>query len=239
MCLIPKSTIAKKYLMALTGLIMVGFVVGHMAGNLKMFAGVNPETGIYKIDEYAIFLRKMGAPLFAHGQLLWIFRIGLLLAVFFHIASAISLTVASRKARPEGYKVANYDCTTYAARTMRWGGVIISLYIVYHIMHFTLGVVHSKDFEHGWVYSNVYHGFKIWYVTAVYGISMLAVSLHLYHGLWSVVQTIGVDRAEWRKAIKGLSGLLALIVFVGFMAVPACVMIGCIPEPQPYSFILK
>lgn len=239
MCLVPKSTLGKKYLMGITGLILVGFIVGHMVGNLKMFYGLNPETGIYKIDEYAKFLREMGAPLFSHGQLLWIVRIVLLISVILHILAATQLTLASRAARPHDYKVLKHNATSYSALTMRWGGVIILLYIIYHLLHFTFGAVHSAKFEHGWVYWNVYHGFKVWYITLSYGIAMLALSLHLSHGVWSVFQTFGIDRESLRSKIKIAAGLLGLVVFIGFMAVPACVMSGCLPEPVPYSFLLK
>jgi len=235
-----RSTIGKKYIMAVTGFVLIMFVLGHMVGNLKIFAGVDSKSGLYKLDVYAVFLREAGAPLFGQGQLLWIARVALLGCVLLHILAAIQLTLLSRAARPVSYARNSYGVTTYAARTMRWGGVIVALYIVYHLLHFTFGKVHAgaHEFEHGWVYWNVYHAFRHWYIAAIYTVANAAVCVHLYHGTWSMFQTLGIDAGSYRRTLQLGAKLFAWAMFIGYVSVPVCVLSGCIPQPNPYAGIM-
>jgi succinate dehydrogenase/fumarate reductase cytochrome b subunit (b558 family) len=148
------TMVGKKVVMAVTGLVLVGFVIAHMLGNLKIFLGAEA------IDAYAVFLRTMGEPLFPYSLLLWVVRIVLLVCVVLHITAAVQLTRMSWAARPQGYETQQSIATTYAARTMRWSGVILVLFIIYHLLHLTAGAVgfHPGEFRHLSVYHNVVAG---------------------------------------------------------------------------------
>ncbi|HVE62171.1 MAG TPA: succinate dehydrogenase cytochrome b subunit [Mycobacteriales bacterium] len=214
-----RSTIGRKAVMALSGLMLFGFVVVHMIGNLKIF------TGDVHFDEYAEGLRGFGKPFFGSGQFLWVSRVVLLAAVLAHIASAVSLTRTSRAARPVRYVVHKPTTSSYASRTMRWGGVIIALFIVYHVLHFTTGQAH-QDFRHGEVYHNVVSGFEIWYVSAFYILANVALGLHLFHGLWSMFQTLGWGSGRFSKGVRGFSVLAAAAITFGNISIPVAVLTG-------------
>ena len=216
-----RSSVGKKVIMAVTGVVWVGFVVAHMVGNLKAFQGAE------KIDHYGEFLREMGAPVFGHGQLLWVLRIGLIVTIVVHVLAATQLTLMSWRARPVSYKVAPHMELSYASRTMRWGGVIIGLFVIYHLMHFTVGNVHP-DFEPGGVYHNLVVGFRSWPVALVYIVAMGALAGHLYHGVWSMFQTLGINHPKYNRYRRPLAAVLAAAVFVGFVSVPVGVLAGVI-----------
>src|SRR6059036_649892 len=168
------TMVGKKVVMAVTGIVLVGFVIAHMLGNLKVF--LDAEA----IDAYAAFLRTMGEPLFPYSVLLWVVRIVLLTCVALHITAAVQLTRMSRAARPHGYDTKESIATTYAARTMRWSAVIVVLFIVYHLLHLTGGVVgwEPGQFRDLSVYHNVMAGFSVWYVSLFYIVAMAALCLH-------------------------------------------------------------
>lgn len=218
--LLVHSSIGQKVQMAVTGVILLLWIVGHMAGNLKAFQG--PE----KFNAYAEFLREMGAPVFGHGQLLWVVRGGLLLAVVIHIVAAVRLTLMSRGARPIRYgHGVEPDASTYASRTMRWGGIIIFLYVIYHLLHLTFGTAHP-DFVVGDAYHNLVTGLAVWPVSAVYLLAVLALGLHLYHGLWSAFQTLGANHPRYNHVRRPLAAGLALAITLGFITVPVAVLAG-------------
>jgi succinate dehydrogenase / fumarate reductase cytochrome b subunit len=215
------TTVGKKVAMAITGTILFLFVAGHMWGNLKAFLG--PAH----FNEYAEGLRTFGAPFFARGQLLWVIRAALLAAVGVHGLAAVQLWLLARRARPTGYRKAPHLELSAASRTMRWGGLAITGYVVYHLMHFTFGNAHP-DFIPGDAYHNLVVGFASLPVVAVYGIATLFLGFHLYHGLWSALQTLGLNRdahGGWRRV---LAGTVAGLVFVGFMLVPVAVQAGIV-----------
>jgi succinate dehydrogenase cytochrome b subunit len=216
------TMVGKKVVMAVTGIVLVGFVIGHMLGNLKIFLGA--ET----IDTYAVFIRTMGEPLFPNSLLLWTVRIVLVTCVALHITAAVQLTRMNWAARPHGYETKQSIATTYAARTMRWSGVILVLFIVYHLLHLTAGVVSFQlgEFVHLSVYHNVVAGFSVWYVALFYIVAMACLCLHLDHGIWSMLQTLGLNNARTTWALQTLSRGVALVVFVGFISVPVAVMAG-------------
>ncbi len=218
---VTRSSIAKKAVMAVTGLVLFGFVVVHMLGNLKVF------TGRAHFDEYAGFLREIGAPILGHAWFLWTLRIVLLAAIVLHAATAYQLSRQSRRARPVGYHHARTVEATYASRTMRWGGVIIALFVVYHLLNLTTGTVHP-DFQEGQVYDNVVANFEVWYVSAVYILAVLALGMHLDHGLWSAVQTLGRNRPSRERRLRQGSRLIALLIVVGYLSVPVAVMVGLV-----------
>lgn len=225
------STLGKKISMAVSGLVLVGFVVGHMAGNLKLFAGINPETNDYKIDDYGVFLRAMGAEVLGHSGVLWIVRIILLACLVLHAVSGIQLARINRRAKPSRYEVTSYRSANAASRTMLYGGLFLLVFITFHILHFTTGTVHTLGFVEGQIYSNVVLAFGDRRVAAFYVISMALLGLHLYHGTWSMFQTLGVDTPRWNKGVRMFAKIVSISLFVGFSAVPAAVTAGILPPP--------
>ena len=210
------STIGRKVIMAVTGAILFGFVLVHMIGNLQVYLG--PEA----LNHYGVFLREM-----LHGAGLWIARAVLLAAVVLHIWSATSLTLTSRRARPEGYRREKWKESTYASRTMRWGGVILLLFIIYHLLHFTTGTLHQSFIE-GDVYHNFVAGFRNVWVSAFYIFAMLALGLHLRHGLWSMCQTLGVSHPRYIRMAHIGAWIFAAIIVIGNISFPLAVLAGIV-----------
>jgi succinate dehydrogenase cytochrome b subunit len=211
-----RSSIGKKVVMAASGAVLFGFVLGHMLGNLQVYLG--PTA----LNTYAEKLRHL-------GPLLWAVRAFLLAAVTLHIASAYSLTRESRAARPVGYRKHENRESTYASRTMRWGGVILLLFIVYHLMHFTFGNVHP-DFVHGDVFHNFVVGFQNVWVSAFYIAAMVALGFHLYHGVWSMMQTLGLSHPRYDHLRHAFATLFAVVVVAGNISFPLAVLTGLIHE---------
>ena len=214
------TVIGKKIVMAITGVVLILFVIGHMIGNLKIFAGSNA------IDTYARFLREAGTPELSYGQLLWVVRIVLLACVALHITAAVQLTQISRAARPIGYGVKREIETTWAARTMRWGGVLLVAFVIFHLLHLTGGAVGFRpgQFKDLAVYQNVLAAFAVWPVAVFYVVAMGALCLHLSHGIWSMLQTLGWNTARNEAQLRVLSRLIGIVVFVGFASVPVAVL---------------
>lgn len=215
------TSVGKKVVMAVTGVVLVGFVVLHMAGNLKIYFGEE------SFNAYAAFLRSMGAPLLVHEQALWTLRIILLAAVVLHVWAAVELSQRSWSARPVAYRRKEDVQATYASRTMRWGGVIILLFVIYHLLHFTAGAVGFApgQFQPASVYRNVVLGFSVWYVSAFYILAQLALGLHMYHGVWSLFQTLGLG-ARTNGVYRGLAAVLSVVVVVGNVSIPVAVLAG-------------
>lgn len=208
------STVGKKIVMAVTGAIGVGYLIGHVAGNLLVFRG--PA----KIDAYASFLKS-------NPGLLWAARAILLLAVILHIIAAFQLARMSQKSRPVAYKRWRTVGSDFASRTMRWTGVLVGIFIVYHLLHFTTGTVHP-DFHEGQVYHNVITGFRVWYISAFYIVAMLALLAHLYHGAWSMFQSLGLNHPKYNPLVRALATVVTLIVVIGFISIPVAVLLGLI-----------
>lgn len=216
-----RSSVGKKVLMAVSGLVWVGFVIAHMVGNLKAFQG--PE----RIDAYAEFLREMGAPIFGRGELLWIGRAVVIVAFFTHVILAYQTTRLSRQARPVKYARTPHMEMAYASRTMRWGGVFLLLFVVYHLMHFTFGNAHP-DFQPGRVYQNLVTGFQSVPIVLIYITAVIALGFHLYHGVWSIFQTLGANHPLYNRIRRPLAAVVAIVVTVGFASVPVGVLTGVI-----------
>ncbi|MGD2216709.1 MAG: succinate dehydrogenase cytochrome b subunit [Gemmatimonadales bacterium] len=211
------STVGMKIVMAVTGIVLVLFVIGHMIGNLQVYLGREA------LNHYAELLRELG-----HGGLIWVVRGGLLAAVLLHIWSATALTLGSWAARPIGYRRRQqWTESTYASRTMRWGGPILLIFIVYHLLHFTTGTVHG-DFVVGDVYYNVIAGFSVPWVSGFYIFAQLALGLHLYHGVWSMLQTLGLSHASYNRVRLVISVLIALVVVIGNISIPVAVLAGVV-----------
>jgi succinate dehydrogenase / fumarate reductase cytochrome b subunit len=227
------TTVGKKIAMAATGLVLVGFVVGHMVGNLKIFFGIDPKTGHYKLDDYAYFLHSMGSDLFGHEGVLWIVRVVLLGAVVIHAFSGIQLARLNRRAKPVGYQNPNYRSANAASRTMLYGGLFLIAFIIFHLLHFTTGHVHTNGFAEGQVYSNVWKGFQNPLAVGFYLVAMGFLCLHLFHGTWSMFQTLGVDTPKWNGGIRFMAKCVAVGLFVGFSVVPLSRAVGVLPPPDP------
>lgn len=205
--------------MAATGVILFAFVVGHMLGNLKVFQG--PEH----FNDYAEGLRVVGAPFFGRGQLLWLVRLALLASVAVHIWAAWEVTRASWAARPVSYRRLAAAETTYAARTMRVGGVLIVLYVVYHLLDLTFGAA-NPAFAPGDAYGNLVASLQRPLVAAFYIVANVVVGLHVYHGLWSAAQTLGLHRVPTDRLRRGFAGAVAATVTLGYVLVPVAVLAG-------------
>jgi succinate dehydrogenase / fumarate reductase cytochrome b subunit len=210
------SMVGKKVVMGVTGLIGIGFVILHSIGNLLVFRG--PVA----INSYSHFLKST-------GELLWTLRIVLIVAVILHVIAAIQLTRQSRTARPVGYTKREPQVATIASRTMRWGGVLLLVFIVLHILHFTTGTIRpSGVFSKQDVYVNVVTSFRIWWVSLFYVIAMVALGLHIFHGAWSSVRSIGVSPASPQPLHRRISLVLAILVWAAFTAIPVAVFVGIV-----------
>lgn len=220
---LTRSTIGKKVIMAVTGLIWIGYVVVHMYGNLKVFLGAEA------FDSYAEGLRTLGEPLLGHSHLLLIARLVLIISLVLHVWAAVSLYGLARRARGTRYSVYRTQQANVAALSIRYGGLAILLFILYHLMHFTWGVpgVHS-DFRPGHPYHNLVVGFQSWPVVIVYLLALVALGLHLYHGTWSMFQTLGLNNRTYSRLLRLVALGLALVVSLGFAIVPLAVLFGMV-----------
>lgn len=217
-----RSALGKKAVMAATGIVLFGFVFVHMLGNLKLYFGAEA------MNAYGEFLRNVGYPALPHEGLLWIARVVLLGCVALHITAAIQLWLMSRDARPEAYTKKEYAIATYASRTMRWGGIIVLAFIIWHLMDLTLGMTPGYTFEHGKPYENLVASFSRTPVAIFYIIANLMLGLHLYHGLWSLFQTLGWNSPKFNPWRKEFATAFAVIITVGNISFPISVMLGIV-----------
>ena len=206
------STVGKKAVMAVTGILLIGFVVAHMLGNLQMFIGADA------MNRYAAFLKST-------GELLWVARAGLLAAAVLHITAAHQLTQINRAARADAYAKQVPAASTLASRTMRWGGVLLLAFIVFHIGHFTTGDFHPA-FSHTMVYGNVILGFRSPIVSVFYLAAMAALGFHLYHGAWAGFRTLGLGKRSPNPRERRIAQGVALVVWAGFSSIPVAVWLG-------------
>lgn len=218
-----RSTIGKKIIMAVTGLIGIGYVILHAAGNLQAFAGRE------KINSYSALLHGPGA------ELLWLVRVVLIVAVVLHVIMAVQLTRLARAARPIGYHERDPQVSTIASRTLRWGGVLLLAFIVFHLLHLTTRQVDPAGWAHRMdaagrydIYGNVVASFRIPWVTAVYLVAMGALGLHLWHGVWSFGRTLGVAKTTAHPLRRRVAPILAVLIWLGFSVVPIAVIAGVI-----------
>jgi succinate dehydrogenase / fumarate reductase cytochrome b subunit len=217
-----RTSIGKKTVMAVTGFILYLFMIAHIYGNLKVFEGRE------KFNAYSEYLRTVGNPIFFRTELLWAIRIILLVSVILHIVAAVQLTQRSVASRPVRYVSKKDTDATIASRTMRWGGLVIFFFIIYHILDLTTGTLHSGAYAAGDVYDNVISGFGHWYVTVFYILAMIALGFHLYHGVWSMFQTVGVNRRKYNRFFRGLALVSAVLIAVGGCVVPVAVLTGIV-----------
>lgn len=216
-----RSALGKKAVMAVTGVILFGWIFLHMLGNLKLYLG--PEH----YNDYAKFLATMGAPAVPEHGMLWISRIVLLFCVGFHIHSAYAVTMMNWAARPIGYRDRDYAAASYASRTMRWGGVLVLLFIIFHILHLTTGQAHS-DFVPQDPYHNVVAGFQIWWVSAFYIVANVALGFHLFHGLWAMFNSVGMTNPRFETWRRNFATAFALIITLANVSFPLAVLTGIV-----------
>ncbi|MGH9722047.1 MAG: succinate dehydrogenase cytochrome b subunit [Bryobacteraceae bacterium] len=209
-----QAPIGKKVVMAVTGVILFVFVIGHLIGNLQIFLG--PE----KLDAYAVALRTMPA-------LLWIARIGLLAAVILHIAAAVQLTALKNTARPSGYAKQTPIASSYASRTMMWSGPILGAFVVYHLLHFTFGAAHP-DFRDLAPYHNIVAGFRQIPVALAYIVAMVMLGFHLYHGAWSMFQSLGINHPRYDAALRRFAAIVTGFLVAGNISIPVAVLTGLV-----------
>jgi succinate dehydrogenase / fumarate reductase cytochrome b subunit len=208
------SSVGLKIVIAVTGVILSGFVLGHMLGNLQVFQGAE------SIDAYGKLLHREPA-------LLWAVRLVLLSAVGLHIAAFLVLVRRNTSARAVGYSEVRHKESSFASRSMRFTGPLILLFIVYHILHMTTGTVHP-DFHEGTVYANLVTGLRSVPVALFYVLAMAALAFHLWHGVWSMFQTLGLSQPRYRSFGRRFATAFTLLVCLGFAAVPLAVMFGIV-----------
>jgi succinate dehydrogenase / fumarate reductase cytochrome b subunit len=216
-----RSAVLKKAIMAVTGALLFGWIFAHMFGNLKIFFGRE------SFNHYAEFLREMGSPLIPPSGLLWLTRFVLFGAFGLHVWAATSLTLQNRRARPIGYRELRGVELDYAARTMRMSGYLLAVYVIYHLMHLTFGSVHAS-FVPSDPYSNVVKAFQALPVAGVYIFANLLLGIHLYHGLWSLFQSLGWSHPTYNAWRRPFAVAFALAVSLGFISVPLGVLAGIV-----------
>ncbi|GAB4126472.1 MAG: succinate dehydrogenase cytochrome b subunit [Roseiflexaceae bacterium] len=225
-----RTSVGKKFVMAITGLIGYGFVIGHMIGNLKVFLGPT------EFNHYAEFLRTVGEPLLPARTLLWIIRIVLLTAVGLHIWSALQLTRQSQASRPVRYANKKQIQANFASMTLRWGGITILLFLIFHLLHFTFGTIHpdfrletgASGLTHPDAYHNLVVGFQNPLIVGFYLLAVAALATHMFHGVWSMFQTLGLNGNNTNTFFRGLAVASAVVLFLGFSSVPISVLLGVV-----------
>lgn len=216
------SAIGKKAVMAVSGIILLGFVLTHMIGNLKIYQ----DAG--HMNAYGEYLRTIGEPILPHTGFLWILRSVLILAFALHIHAAFSLTMMNRRARPTNYKGGrNYAAANYAARTMRWSGVIVGAFVLFHLMDLTWGTA-NPDFVRGEPYQNLVASFQRTPVAIVYIVANLLLGVHIFHGAWSMFQSLGWNNPRFNPWRRWFAVGFAALIVVGNVSFPVAVMLGIV-----------
>jgi succinate dehydrogenase / fumarate reductase cytochrome b subunit len=214
-----RSAVGKKAIMAVTGMVLFLYVLVHMLGNLKLFQGAE------KLNQYAQWLREVGAPAVPHTGTLWIVRVILLVAFALHVVATIQLTRMNMRARQTRYQVYRPVAAGLASWTMRWTGVLILLFVIFHLLDLTWGTIHP-DFEHGNVYHNVVVSLGTWWIAAVYITAQLALGLHLYHGLWSMFQSLGWSHPRLNPWRRPAATTFAVVITAGNILIPIVILLG-------------
>ncbi len=217
-----RSGVGKKYVMAVTGMIWMAYVLVHMLGNLKVYLGAE------SINKYGEFLRQVGEPVVPETGLLWIFRVVMITSLALHVHAAYGLTVMNRKARPQKYaSKRDWAAADFASRTMRWTGVIVLLFIGFHLLDLTWGTA-NPSFVHGDVYGNMVASFQRWPVSLVYIVANLALGVHLYHGAWSLFQSMGWSNRRFNHWRRYFAVAFAAVVTLGNLSFPIAVLTGVV-----------
>ena len=220
-----RSAVGKKWVMALTGIALMGFVFFHMVGNLKMYIG--PED----FNHYAEFLRELLVPILPRTVALWLLRIGLIVAFALHIHCAYGLTRINQKARPVRYQSPrDYVAVSFAARTMRWSGIIVGLFLLFHLADLTWGWLPWTDYVRGDPYHNLTESLSNLPVAILYVVANVALAIHVFHGTWSLFQSLGINNPRYNSARRGLASGLAGLLLIGNLSFPIMVQVGLLSE---------
>jgi succinate dehydrogenase / fumarate reductase cytochrome b subunit len=220
-----RSTIALKLLMAASGVLFIGFVLLHMYGNLKAFSGHDAY------NEYAEHLRIIGEPMLPREGMLWLIRAALIVALVVHVYAAVALWRRAGRARTVKYQVKKNRHSSFSSRWMRWGGVALLLFIVWHLLNFTIGKVNVSGGATNDPYNLLVDTFNVWWLTLIYLVAMAALAMHLHHGVWSAAQTLGLtNNAKARRNAKVLGAIVAVVIAGGFSLVPIFVLAGVITK---------
>ena len=222
-----RSAIGKKWVMGITGVLLMGFVLFHMIGNFKLFLSKE------ELNLYGEALRDIPGHLLPRTVLLWTVRLGLVAAFVFHIHAAASLTILNRRARPDTYKSKrDYIAASFASRTMRWTGIIIALFVLFHLMDLTWGNA-NPDFVRGDPYNNLVYSMERVPVALVYILANIALAFHLYHGSWSLFQSLGINNPKYNTARRRFAQVFAGIILVGNLSFPIAVQLGLVDPACP------
>jgi succinate dehydrogenase / fumarate reductase cytochrome b subunit len=220
-----QTAIGKKVLMAGSGLILLLWLFAHMVGNLKVWLSAKEYNG------YAHWLRHMLDPPLPFSWALWIIRIISCIALVVHVYYAITLARQSRKARVTRYEHTAHIQADPAALTMRWGGLTIFLFLIFHLLNFTWGTIHpGYTYVRGNPYNNIVGNFNVWWMVVIYLVALAALTLHIYHGAWSIFQTFGSNSRRWNIAVRRFATASALIIGLGFASIPIGVITGAITK---------
>ncbi len=216
-----RSAVGKKWVMALSGIALLGYVLAHMVGNLKLFLGES------HLNEYAEWLRTLGEPVFPRTLVLWAMRTGLIAAFVLHIVAAAQLTRMNQRARTGYHSPRDYVAANFASRTMRWTGVIIALYLIFHLLDLTWGSA-NPDFRRGEVFDNVIESFERVPVAIVYIIANIALAIHIFHGAWSMFQSLGWNNPRFNVWRRYFAVAFALVIGIGNVSMPLLVVTGVV-----------
>ena len=223
-----RSTIGKKTIVAVTGTILIAYLVLHMVGNLNSLFG--PGGAEPRVDEYAEWLRTFGEPLIPYEGIVWAVRAILLGAVVVHIVGVLQLNARNRAARPAAFPAKRIG-RSWESRLMMVSGLLLLAFIVFHILQFTTLTIDVTPLERGALYANVYNAFQEWYFVAIYLAALVLVGMHLRHGIWSLCQTLGLDSPERNFGIRMGANALSLVLVIGFALVPILFYTGALGEP--------
>jgi succinate dehydrogenase / fumarate reductase, cytochrome b subunit len=219
-----RSAVGKKWVMALSGIALLGYVLAHMVGNLKLY------LGSAQLNEYADWLRTLGEPAFPRTVVLWVMRTGLLIAFVLHIVAAAQLTRMNLRARPVRYQShRDYIAANFASRTMRWTGVIIALFVIFHLMDLTWGQA-NPHFVRGDPYDNVIESFRRVPVAIIYIIANIALAFHIFHGAWSMFQSLGWNNPRFNRWRRSFAIAFALVIGIGNVSMPLLVVTGVVTK---------
>ena len=231
-----RSTIGKKVFVAVTGAILLGYLILHMLGNLNSLFG--PGGAEPRVDWYAEWLRDFGEPLLPHSTVVWVIRGILILALIVHVTGVVQLFRRNRAARPAAHPSKRIG-RTWESQLMMTTGILVLAFIVFHILQFTTLSIHTTPVHTGTVYANLYYAFQEWYFAVIYLVAHVLIGFHLRHGIWSLFQTLGFDNPERNAPIRHGATALTVVLVVGFALVPILFWTGTLGAPESSTATLK
>ncbi|MGF1596262.1 MAG: succinate dehydrogenase cytochrome b subunit [Acidimicrobiales bacterium] len=225
-----QTAVGKKWVMAITGIMLLGYVVVHMIGNLKLYLGVVEHNGVmvYDVDVYGEFLRELLVPILPRTVTLWLLRIGLIAAFLFHIHAAVALTRMNQVSNRAYASKRDWVAANFASRTMRYTGIIVLAYLIFHLVDLTWGLAPWYDYERGEVQHNVVASLSNPVVALVYVVANVMLAIHIFHGAYSMFQTLGINNPAYNQLRRGFAAVLAVVILIGNVSFPIAVLAGVI-----------